>query len=30
MLIRNHNIPTTKWDGTEEPTINDFYTIKLF
>ena len=27
MLIRNLNMPKTKWDGAEDPTINNFYTI---
>ena len=27
MLIRNLNKPKTKWDGAEEPTINNLYTI---
>ena len=27
MLIRNLSMPKTKWDGAEEPTINNVYTI---
>ena len=27
ILIRNLNMPKTKWDGAKEPTINNFYTI---
>ena len=27
MLIRNLNWPKSKWDGTEEPTINNFYKL---
>ena len=27
MFILNLNMPKTKWDGDEEPTINNFYTI---
>ena len=26
MLIRNLNMPRTKWDGSEDPTINHFDT----
>ena len=27
MLIQNLNMPKPKWEGAEEPTINNFYTI---
>ena len=27
MLIRNLNMPKTKWNGTEDPTNNNFYKI---
>ena len=27
MLIRKLNMPKTKWDGVEDPTINNFHTI---
>ena len=27
MLIRNLNMPKTKWEGADDPTFNNFYTI---